>query len=432
MFVGGRYVRTRRRERMNITTFLSVFGLAIGGAALITVLSIMNAFQYRQIESIIAFNSYHLRIGGVTAERLLEKASVVHDLRTGVDGIRSIVPFTDVEGMARGYQTDISGVRFRAVPPEIMHLDDGLMHSLEISGGNFDIGRKGTVVLGLELARELGVGPGDRINVMVLPNSDNLSNPVEVTLEVTGLFRIGFYDYDRNCAFISLATAQSMVGSLKDMHIGIKLMDREADWTAVQEITQVLVGAGLGSRAVLGREIVSWRSFNAAIFGALRVEKLMMMIVIGLVFVVVAVNIFYGLRRSVFEKTEDIGVLRALGAPASTIQMIFLLEGLVIGLLGGIGALVLGWLLADHVNDVFQAAEVAVNGVRDLWMGLSGQIEPEGSRISLFLLDHVPVRLVPAEAVGVGLAAFLAAAVAALGASRRVSRIRPAEILRNE
>ena len=430
--MAGRYVRTRRRDRMNVTTFLSVFGLIIGGAVLITVLSIMNALQHRQIESIIAFNSYHLRIGGVTAERLLEKPSAIHDLRIGVNGIRSIVPFTDVEGMARGYQTDISGIRFRAVPPEILRLDDGLMHSLEISAGSFDIGRVGTVVLGSELAQELGVGPGDRISIMVMPSGDNLANPVEIPLEVTGLFRIGFYEYDRNCAFISLATGQTMVGPLKNMHVGIKLDDREADWAAMQAITHVLVDSGRASRSVLGREMVSWRSFNAAIFGALRVEKLMIMIIVGLVFIVVAVNIFYGLRRSVFEKTEDIGVLRALGAPASTIQMIFVLEGLVIGLLGGLGALALGWLLSDHINSVFQAAETAANAARDFWIGLAGNGNPDGSRISLFLLDRVPSRLLPGEACAVGLAAFLSAAVAAWAASRRVSRIRPAEILRNE
>jgi len=430
-FIAARYLRTRRRERKNTTSVLSMLGLAIGVATLITVLSVMNAFQTRTIESIINFNSYHLRISGVTAERLLESPSAIHDLRAGVSGIKAIVPFAELDSMARGYFTGLEAMRLRAVPPEILRLDEGLAHALTITGGSFDLSAPNSVILGQDLARALGVGPGDRISVLVMPSDDNLTRSNEQTLVVTGTFSIGYYEYDRNTAFISLDSARAIAGDLKNMTLGIKLEDRDMDWLAMQDITRILVQSERASRTVLGRELVSWRQYNSAIFGALRVEKLMMMLIIGLIFVVVAVNIFHDLRRSVFEKTEDIGILRALGAPATTIQFVFILEGCAVGFIGGLMGVGLGWLISGNINEIFQGAEAGANFFRDAFLFLTNQGDTSG-RISLFFIDRVPSRLFPVEAIGIGFFAFLSAAVAAFAASRRVSRIRPAEILRIE
>jgi lipoprotein-releasing system permease protein len=189
----------------------------------------------------------------------------------------------------------------------------------------------------------------------------------------------------------------------------------------------------MASRAVLSRDMVSWRQYNSAIFGALRVEKLLMMLIVGLIFVVVAVNIFYALRRSVVEKTEDIGILRALGAPAGIVRLIFVIEGFGIGLIGALGGLGLGWLLATHISDVFWVLEAVVNQLRAWISTRQGAQDLLGSgRISLFYLDQVPSRLVPEEAIGISVVAFLAALLASFAASRRASRIMPAEILRSE
>lgn len=424
LLVAGRYVRTQRRERKNVTNTLSMVCLCIGAAVLITVLSIMNGFQLRQIESIIAFDSYHLRLGGVSAERLMARPSAVHDLRAGVKGIRTIVPFADVEGMARGYLNESIAVRLRALPVDVQGQDDGLMRALAITDGAFDIARPNSVVLGEGLARALGLVAGDQIHVMVLPAGSDLGAARECDLTVSGVFNIGFYEFDNNAAIVGLPTARSMVGDQLDLRFGVKLEDREADWAAEQDIARVLTEDGLASPAIVKRDLVSWRQYNAAIFGALRMEKLMIILLVGLIFIVVAVNIYHGLRRSVFEKSEDIGVLRALGAPSGAIRLIFVLEGCLVGLVGAGVGVALGVALSLNIDALFHGVEAAANAIQ----GLGGP----RARVSLFLANQMPSRLLPGDAVGVGLVAFLSAALAGLAASWRVSRIKPAEILRNE
>jgi lipoprotein-releasing system permease protein len=431
LFIAGRYLRTRRRERRNTAAILSVLGLAVGVTTLITVLSVMNALQMNTIESIISFNSFHIRMGGLTANRLVEEPARLQELRRKVPAIQTLVQFADLQALGHGYFGGNEGMRLRAVPPDILALDPGLAGSLKITEGDFDLAAPGSVVLGYDLARSLGVGPGDRIRVMAV-GADNLANPVKTTLTVTGVFQVGYYEYDRYSAFVSLETGGKVTGGLGNLSLGIKLADRETDWLVVEDMARWLVGAKMASRTVLARDLVSWRQYNAAIFGALRMEKLMMMFIVGLIFVVVAVNIFYALRRSVVEKTADIGVLRALGAPGPAVRLVFVMEGLGIGLIGSCAGLVLGWLVTSHIADIFWFLEAVLNQVR-AWTGpRRGASLADSGRISLFYLDRVPARLIPAEAVGIAVAALLASAVAALTASRRASRVSPAEILRSE
>ena len=230
LFVAGRFLRTRRQERRNATAILSVLGLAVGVAALITVLSVMNALQLRTIESIVSFNSFHIRIGGLTAERLIESPPRLLELRRKVPGIRSMVQFADLQAMGRGYFSGGEGMRLRAVPAEILSLDDGLAQALTMTAGAFDLAKSGSIVLGYDLARALGVEPGDQIGVVTVAAGDSLTNPRETKLEVTGIFQVGYYEYDRYSAFISLDTARTMVKSLRNISLGLKLANRESDW----------------------------------------------------------------------------------------------------------------------------------------------------------------------------------------------------------
>ncbi len=432
-FVAGRYLRTRRQERKNATAILSVLGLMVGVAALITVLSVMNALQMRTIESIISFNSFHVRLGGLTAERLIEAPQRLTELRRKVPAIQSMVQFADLQAIGHGFFSGNEGMRLRAVPPDFLQLDETLAKSLTITEGRFNIAQPNSIVLGYDLARALGVGPGDKVGVLTISSADALANAVEVPLVVSGIFQLGYAEYDRYSAFISLDTAHGLVKDLGNISLGIKLADREQDWLVVEDISRWLVASKMASRTVLSRDLVSWRQFNSAIFGALRVEKLMIMLIVGLIFVVVAVNIFYALRRSVVEKTEDIGVLRALGAPGGAVRLVFVMEGVGIGLIGATGGLILGWLLATHISDLFWLIETLVNQIRIWALSGKGAVDLVGNgRISLFYLDHVPSRVFPEEAIGISIVAFLASVVAAFAASRRASRIMPAEILRSE
>ena len=160
-----------------------------------------------------------------------------------------------------------------------------------------------------------------------------------------------------------------------------------------------------------------------------------------MIFVVVAVNIYQSLRRSVVERTEEIGVLKAIGAPPLPLQLVFILEGLWIGLAGGLLGLGLGLLVSLNINELFRLAEIVVNAVAYAGQWIVGLVTGSGDGATgafsifspaYFYLDEVPAVIVPVEVMAIVIFAILSATIAAWVASRRVSSIAPAAVLRYE
>lgn len=432
LYVSRRYFRTRRREKGHTASILSVAGIGAGVMTLIVVLAVMNGFQLTTIRSILEVNSYHLRItdpanGGVNP--------ALESLLRGVKGVEAVVPFVDVQTVAQGYFAGVQAVSLRGVPAEAMTLDPSLAASVKVVAGRFDLSRPGNVVLGTELAQSLGLRVGDEVTLLTVLSAPRVSaagsgRPV---FRVAGIFRTGFYDYDLHWGFISLGDALGDFGATGGVVYGLKLKDRFDDRAVTLRIRSALP-QDLRNQV----RIESWRRYNRAIFGALSVEKTTMMLLVGLIFLVVGVNIYQSLRRSVYERTEDIGVLRAVGAPPSAIQLIFVLDGFYIGFLGAAIGTVLGLFLSVNINGVFTVTESIVNGVLALGgpalQGLVGLRPGEFSIFSpsYFYLSAVPVHVVFGEVFSIFLFALLSATLASVFAAVRAARIKPAHVLRYE
>jgi len=428
LFVSRRYFRTRRREKGHTASVLSVAGIAAGVMTLIVVLAVMNGFQLNTIRSILRVNSYHLRVtvhGDHTPDPRIER------LLQNVPGVQSVVPFVDVQTVAQGYFSGIQAVTLRGVPTDVLSLDPSLKSSLHMVAGVFDLTHPGGVVLGTELARSLGVRVGDTVSILSVLDGAVAGRKPDFVVE--GLFKTGFYDYDMSWGFISLTEAERRFGVSGDLVYGIKLDNRFADQEAAARITALLPSAA-------GRKVSveSWRVYNRAIFGALSVEKTAMMLLVGLIFIVVGVNIYQSLRRTVYERTEDIGVLKAVGAPPLAIQLIFIFDGFFIGILGALIGTFLGLFLSVNINGVFSAIEIAVNAL--LAAGGPALQQAVGIRAGefsifspeYFYLSSVPTQVVYGEVFGIFLFAMLSSVVASLLAALRVARIKPAAVLRYE
>ena len=409
-FAASRHLRAGGR-RISAALF-SVVGVTVGVATLTAVLGVMNGFQLGFIESILEISSYHLQLempgGGRLEEQALER------LRR-LPGVRAVVPFSEHQLLAEG-RLDPRGCLLRGLPAGVASLDAGFAARLALADGTLDLDGPAQVVLGAELARYLGVGVGDAVGLLAL--GDGLA-PERRTYLVTGLFRSGYYEFDLGWAFARL-------GAEDPVRYGIKIRNRFRDREAAQEVRRAL-GAG-------GYRLESWREFNRAFFGALRMEKLTMMVLIGLIFVVVGFNIYHGLRRAVRERFEEIGVLKALGATDGAVGRIFLAEGLAIGLAGSALGLALGLLASANVNGLFRAVEWLVNAAGALIARLAA---PIGERFSLFspayfYLSEVPSRVLFPEAFLVVLFALGSCAAAAGFAARATRNVRPMEVLRFE
>lgn len=423
LFVSMRHFRTKRREKGHTAGLLSVLGIGAGVMTLIAVLAVMNGFQLGTMEDIVEIGSFHVQV--VSPDPAVEASRI-----SGLRGVRVAFPYAETYGLIYGLFPDPLAVLVRAVPPELPGLDPQFASRVRIVSGGWDL--DGTsVVIGQELARRLGVRVDDAVQIVGFSGAFSPQSPEAGSYRVTGVFRSGFLEYDAGWAFIGPAVGAESLGLTESRRIGVKLDDRFRDRIAARRISALLPG----------RTVETWREYNRAIFGALRLEKTMMMLLVGLIFVVVGVNIYQSLRRSVVERTEEIGVLKAIGSPPLPLRLVFVLEGLWIGLAGGLIGLVLGLGVSSNINGLFAAAEIVVNAAtmagRWVLALVSGGAPPPPGSFTIFspayfYLEEVPAVIVPAEVAGIVAFAVLSSTIAAYAASRRVSSISPAEVLRYE
>ncbi|MDR0707715.1 MAG: ABC transporter permease [Treponema sp.] len=435
---------------------LAILGIGVGVLALTVIIAVMNGFQLGFIESIIEISSFHVRAeipaivdGGAagadagadvdpvfieTDEQNALMDVVAEQIRT-VPGVVSASPFRELYVILHGKRSGQEGALIRGVAPTILDQDAGMAEKLDIERGSFDLTEPRSIVLGAELANRLHVRVGDTVEIASLSGLFDAGEDSVFT--VTGIFRSGFYEYDIGWGFVNINTAALLDDT--SLMLGVKLKNRWNDARALQLVNNLSAvknaASGAGCAVV---NITSWRDYNKAFFSALRSEKLLMFLLVGLIFIVVGLNIFQAQRRAVLERREEIGLLRALGADEWAVRLIFVWDGFVIGLIGaGVGT-VLGLFLATHISGFFTALEHIVNAfisLLNLIYGLFGRSQVEEFAIfspAIFYIKEIPARVIPRDAVLIFLFGFLSALAASWFASRRAARTRPAEVLRYE
>jgi ABC-type transport system, involved in lipoprotein release, permease component len=416
-FVAGRFGNADSRGRSALTSMLAALGIAFGVLALIVILSVMNGFQMGYIESILEVSSAHVRVTGAESD-------IAHI--GALPGVRTVSVFTESQTLMQGAYGSQQGALVRAVNPRIRDTDEGFARSAKIVEGSFDLSRPRTIVLGCELARMLSVGVGDTVSLLAVSGSASTDLvPADASLVVTGLLKTGYYAIDNSFSFVSRETGDRLFGHGDTVLAGVKLANSDSD----REFLSRLAADFPALKAE------SWRSYNRAFFGALRVEKNMLLFLVILIFLVVTVNIYNSMRKSVYERREEISVLNALGSSPRDIRLVFIMNGLGIGLAGGLLGLISGLFLSVRINDVFAFAEEAVNGV-NLFVAALLEIPP-GQAFTLFspeyfYMDAIPVRIQFPEVLFVFLFGSLSAAFAAWLASRAITKLKPAEVLRYE
>ncbi|GHU01419.1 hypothetical protein FACS1894147_01220 [Spirochaetia bacterium] len=417
-FVAARYV-SRKGRRASPSPVLAVLGIGTGVLALTIIIAVMNGFQLGFIESILEVSSYHVRV---------ENSPLPPDDLLTLPSVSSALPFREFQAMLRGKKTSVQAAVVRGVPYDALLRDPGLAEKLEFQGGSFDIDATNSILLGVELARRLGLRPGDEVTLISIAGLFPENAAAEDSrFIITGTFRTGFYQYDSGWAFINIETAGKLESLDSNPALGIKLKNRWQDERALAEIRNLLEASG-GSAAPAEYKLSSWRDYNRSFFSALRTEKLLMFILVGLIFIVVGLNIFQSQRRAVLERREEIGLLRALGANDLAVRLVFVWDGFFIGLAGAGGGMLLGLLIASHIAEFFTVLEGLVN----FFIAFVSTEEFAVFSPQIFYIKEIPSRIIPHEVVLTFLFGFLSALLAAWFASRKVSRTRPAEVLRYE
>ncbi|RMF71365.1 MAG: ABC transporter permease [Acidobacteria bacterium] len=406
-FLARRFVRARHQGFISLIGLVSALGFTVGVASLVVVLALMTGFQEDFVSRIIGANA-HLVIFPADGGALIETPEQAVAAVEAVPGVVAAEPvvqgFAGIVGPSGVAQWSVvTGIDPQRAA-EVTDVDEqmvwGRLDALAVPGPG---GRPG-VILGEVLADRLGVFPGDAVRLLVprprlAPWGPTVRQPV---LEVVGTFSTGFREYDESWAFVSLEVGQRLFDAEGAAH---RLAARVADLDRVEEIEQAVQQA-------LGEDwdVSSILEYNRAYFSALRLEKLLMSLAVGLIVVVAALGVVSTLVLTVSQKVREIGVLMALGASRRGVLMIFVLEGLMMGLLGT----VLG----------------AGSGVGLCWLLDRFELIPLDPGI--YYLDHLPFRVLPADLLAVTAASVLISLVATVYPAWRAAGLDPVEALRSE
>ncbi|MDI6783981.1 MAG: lipoprotein-releasing ABC transporter permease subunit [bacterium] len=325
-FISLRYLKAKRKQSfISIITLISVGGVTLGVMALIIVIAVMNGFD-RDLRSKILGTKSHIVVSSAD-ETELDKFPDVMTLVAKEPGVVSVAPFVSVQGMVQSDVT-MQGVVLLGIDPNYASQVTDLGKNI-IQGRLPQLGTN-DLVIGKELAFRLGIGMNSQVIVFskVVKTAMGLV-PKTSICKVVGIFDSGMYEYDSGLAYIPLDLAQKLfdIPSTKVTGIEMKVTDIYQAHSIAQNINRKL-----GSQ-YLAR---SWDLMNRELFSALKLEKTVMFIILSLIIVVAAFNIISTLIMVVMEKSKDIAILKTMGATQRSISFIFLLEGLIIGVIGTI------------------------------------------------------------------------------------------------
>ena len=400
LFVAIRYLLARRKQAfISLISLISVIGVSVGVMGLLIALALMTGLQTEVRDRLI----------GSAAHVSVLKAGGFEDFPAEIKRIRGLRHVTGAApvilglGLARSGHRDLP-VTLKGVVPELESsvtevenkLQAASLRALEVPEG-----RAAGIVLGVDLAQNLGVYVGDSIQVLT---AEGVLTPFGVqprprVFNVVGVFRLGLFEYDSTYGFIHFDVARNMFHSSKAPFLEVRVDDL---FKAME------VAAAIPSQ--LGSEYTAqdWTDVNSSLFSALWLEKMAISITVGLIVLVAALNIIASLTLLVMEKARDIAILKAMGSSAASIRRIFVLQGLIIGVIGTCAGALTGYTLI-YILDRFKLIQNPIDG---------------------YQIAYVPFRLEPLDFAVVVIVALLVCFVATIYPSRQASKLDPAEALR--
>ena len=409
-FISLRYLKAKRRQGfISLISIISVAGVAVGVMALIVVLAVMTGFTDSLRDKILGINSHIIvqKMG-----RTIANHRELGQLTMKVDGVLAATPYTYSQTMISVPDAS-SGAVVRGIDPStagnVLSLEKQIIKgSLASLAAENDPSGSGQnlpgIILGSELASQLRVSVG--YNIRLFSPSGPLTPmgviPKIKTCRVVAIFETGMYEYDSSLAYVSLATAQEFLELGDGVH-GLEL--KVKDIYKVSEIT-----VDLEEKLGFGYVVKDWIGMNRNLFSALRLEKTAMFIVLALIVLVAAFNIISTLIMVVMSKGKDIAILKSMGATSKGIMLIFIYEGLIIGLTGTVLG-VAGGLGLCKILSKYQFIQLPSN---------------------VYPITTLPVKVLPMDVTLVAVSAALITLLATVYPSWKASKIEPAVALRYE
>ncbi len=409
--IAWRYLRSRRDSRLlSLISIIAIGGVLVGVSALILIIGVMNGLQ-RDLREKILVGSPDIRVLSYGEDLKIGDWKTLLAKVKQQPGVVAAAPFVLVEGgMNAGH--DYAGAAYVVgLPPSGRGVPNVTTIREHVISGDFRFassdGEHRGVVLGKLVASRYNAWPGDKINLVsisgVKPNAVTGGFvPRIFQFEVTGIVETGMYEYDNAYVYIALDKAQEFA-ALGDGVTGIEVRTKNR-WAASEVAERISGALGWPYRTV------DWQEQNRSLFQALKLEKLGMGVILLLIVMVAAFNIVSTLTMVVADKTREIGILKAMGLPSKSIRRVFLAQGIVIGLVGTLLGLLLGF-----------GGAFALEKYKFI------PLDP-----SIYFIDHLPVATQPGDVAWIVLASIFTAAAATLYPAIQASRLYPIDAIRHE
>ncbi len=409
IFAALRYTRAKRSNRViSFITAVAIVCIVIGVTALITVLSVMNGFEQELRVRILGMAS-HATISAV--EGGLENwRGVAQDAAKNPE-VEGLAPYIEGQGMLRVGGENSPTMLRGVLPEEETKVSDIGEHIVQ---GQFTDLKAGAynIVLGSELAQQLGVIVGDKVDLMIAAAAVTPAGivPRFRRFTVAGIFEVGMYEFDRGLVLVHLDDAAALYRMGQGVSgVRVKMRDLFQAPRVARELANNLPGIYY---------ISDWTHQHANFFRAVATEKVVMFIILSLIVLVAVINIVSTLTMVVQEKQSDIAILRTLGATPRSIMTIFMVQGLVIGVIGTAVGVLCGVELALHVKTLVPLLERLTN---------QQFLSPD-----IYYISELPSKLELRDVVRVSLLTFILGFVSTLYPSWRAARVPPADALRYE
>ncbi len=407
IWIGNRYVRSRSSNRfVSLISAISMLGIAIAVMVLIVVMSVVNGFERELKDRLLAMTA-HATIEGVNGD-LATSAAL---LKTAIDDeqVRAAAPYVNGQALLV-FEKQLSGAELRGIEPRSEDdvsgiggvMQEGNIESLTV--GDFNI------VLGVELANAMHIAVGDKVTVTL---AQGMVTPVGVVprnkrFTVSGIYRVGMYEFDRRLAFININDAQKLYRK-RDSVTGVRLA-----------VTEIYEAADIVRRVARRHgELVlvsDWSRRHVNLFRSIQITKSILFVILLLVIAVAAFNIVSTLVMVVKDKQADIAILRTVGARPSSIMRIFMTQGTIVGVAGTLAGVALGMLLASNLESIIGFLEAAF-GIKFL-------------AADVYFISDLPSEVRYGDVARIAIIALLLALVSTLYPAWVAAKTAPAEALR--